>query len=147
MVIAMSGLISAQCLVNAAILVVLKTIENNTGGWGVQLRFFDLPFIRQENPLTQMLVYAAPMALLCFLGVGIGSVYLRWGQLGMWLLLIGTLLTAGATVFAIVLLDLGHDVAAFFSGQPAFALLAVYPAIAGALIGLVSGRVLLRARI
>jgi hypothetical protein len=140
-------LVVAESLASGVILTVLKAIEKGTGGWGVDLRFFDVPYITQHNPFLQALVYAAPLAAMCFLGICVAAVYQRWGQLGLWLTLIGVIVVGGLSVAALIFFDAMHAIGSFFTGQPAFAVLAVYPTLAAALLAAAGGRMLLRARI
>lgn len=63
-------------------LVALLALERATGGWGVSLRFFGLPFLETDGPASQLLAYAAPLVALSYLGTAIGVVFQRWGQAG-----------------------------------------------------------------
>jgi hypothetical protein len=55
----------------------LSVVEGETGGWGVDLDFFRLPFLETGNPLTQMLVYAVPLLLFAATGTVWGAVVKR----------------------------------------------------------------------
>ena len=47
------------------------------------------------NPLLQLVVFTLPMLAACFVGMGIGVLFKRWGATGMYTLTIGTLLIGG----------------------------------------------------
>src|SRR5699024_8214556 len=53
-------MIFGQSLVYGVLLYLLRLAEQATGGWGMDLVFFDLPFLSQDNPLFQILVYMVP---------------------------------------------------------------------------------------
>ena len=57
-------LVTAQSLAYGIVLWLLGLVERATGGWGISLRFFDLPFLAQPNPVLQILVYAVPFLAL-----------------------------------------------------------------------------------
>jgi hypothetical protein len=134
-------------LANGVLLTALKTIEHATNGWGLRLHFFGLSYITQDNPLLQVLVYAVPMAVLGLLGICLGSVFHRWGVFGMWMTTIGILVVGGLSIAAVFFFEWSSAVADFFHGQPAFAMLAVYPLLVGALAAAGASRMMLRSRI
>ena len=65
----------------------------------------------------------------------------------MWIALIAVIIVGGLTVTALVFFDLLHAVGSFFAGQPAFAVLAVYPMLLAAVAAAGASRMMLRARI
>ena len=78
-----------------AVLAVLTAIEDATGGWGVRLNFWAPGKFDVDNWALQVVVSGAPMLAAAFLGVGIGVVMKRWGQLGIWGLVIGAIVVFG----------------------------------------------------
>ncbi|GIJ25618.1 hypothetical protein Vqi01_07800 [Micromonospora qiuiae] len=91
----------AQAIGYAGVLYLLSVLEEATGGWGVGLRFFGLPFFLVENPVLRYLAFAIPFLLLGFIGFAIALVFKRWGVNGM--LTLGTValvLFGGAAVLA-----------------------------------------------
>jgi hypothetical protein len=125
----------AQALFFGLVLLLLEWVERTTGGWGVGVRYFGLPFLIQENPLTQWLVYVVPFLGVSAIGVFMGVVFKRWGQAGMYVLT----MTAGvlAAGFAIVVTwqRSWPSVGSFFTGQSTFALLAGYPLVIALVLG------------
>ncbi|SFB61815.1 hypothetical protein SAMN05216266_1295 [Amycolatopsis marina] len=82
--------VAAQSLGYGIVLYLLRVLEDTTGGWGLGLRFFGLPFAVEANPILQIIVYTVPFLLMSFLGVWTGIVFKRWGQPGVYTLAIGT---------------------------------------------------------
>jgi len=82
-------------LAYGAVLSVLTSLEDATGGWGVRLDFWAPASFDVDNAALQVLVSAAPMLAAAFLGVGIGVVSKRWGPTGLWSLVAATLVVGG----------------------------------------------------
>ena len=78
------------------VLTVLGRIEHATGGWWAGLEFWVPPPLQASNVVLQVVVSAAPMLAFCFLGIGLGVVYKRWGNSGVWGLTFATVLVLGA---------------------------------------------------
>ena len=76
-------------------LTVLGLIEDATGGWGAGLEFWVPPPLQAGNLAHQVLASAAPMLAFSFLGIGLGVVYKRWGNSGVWGLTLATVLVLG----------------------------------------------------
>jgi len=72
----------------------LLLVERATDGWGVGLPFFG-GFWVMDNPILQVLVYVVPLLVLAFLGMAVGVMYKRFGSLGLYALIIGTILGFG----------------------------------------------------
>jgi hypothetical protein len=140
-------IMAAQSLLNGVLLTVLRYVESGTGGWNLHMHFFDLGYVHQDDPLTQVLVFATPLFVLSLVCVSIGSVYQRWGVAGMWATAIGVIVAAGLTIILIASFHWAHALGSFITGQPAFAILAVYPLLLAALLGLATTRMLARARV
>jgi hypothetical protein len=139
--------IAVEALADGVLLSLLRFVESGTGGWNLNLHFFDLPYVRQDDPLTQALVFATPLFVLSMLCMTIGSLHQRWGATGLWATAIGVIVAAGLVVIAITDLHWTHALGSFFTGQPAFAMLAVYPLAIAALLGLATTRMLMQARV
>ena len=82
-------------------LTVLTAVENATNGWGVRLAFWAPGGMDVGNPFLQLIVFTVPMLAACFLGIGIGVVFKRWGATGLYALLIGALFLIGLLVVLI----------------------------------------------
>jgi hypothetical protein len=90
-----------QAYLYAVILTVLLAVEQVTGGWGVDLVFFGLPFLVAGNAVAQVVVYAGPLVLLSFVGMACGLVFKRWGAVGMYALTLGSVLVCGLATLAL----------------------------------------------
>ncbi|RJG26588.1 hypothetical protein [Paenibacillus thiaminolyticus] len=83
--IAMSAITSAG---SSLLLVLLTFMENLSGGWGVRLHFFQLPYW-SDGPVIQQIgiAFLLLMHLYCF-GFAISSVHRRYRAAGMYVLII-----------------------------------------------------------
>ncbi|MGH3903341.1 MAG: hypothetical protein ACRDTE_03975 [Pseudonocardiaceae bacterium] len=124
---ATSLVVAGQALVYGIVLSLLLQLERATAGWGLSLNFFGLPFLRQDNAVLQVLVYAVPFLLLSFLGVFIGVVFKRWGQMGMCVMSIGSAVLAAGLVILATLQEWWPSMGRFIADQSTFTLLAGYP--------------------
>jgi hypothetical protein len=88
-----------QAIAYGVILYLLTLLERGTGGFGVDLRFFRVPFVDAYDGPLQILVFAVPFLALSFLAIFASTVIVRWGTNGMFAsgaigLLVGGLLAA-----------------------------------------------------
>ncbi|MCO7222452.1 hypothetical protein [Klenkia sp. PcliD-1-E] len=120
---------AAQSLAYGLLLTILTLVENGTAGWGLGLSFWAPGPVDVDNPALQILVFAVPMFLAASLGVGLGVVLKRWGQLGMWTLAVLLLLAGGAAVTVITWRSAWPAVGSFFVDTPVVALLLIGPAV------------------
>ncbi|SDF68854.1 hypothetical protein SAMN05660662_3084 [Blastococcus aurantiacus] len=95
----------------------LVSIENATGGWGENLDYWAPGIFEVGNPILQVFASAAPMLAFAFLGVGIGVVYQRWGQVGTWGLVIGAVVLFGGLALLLTWRDAWRDVGDWFADQ------------------------------
>lgn len=118
-----------QAISYAAVLYLLALVEQATDGWGIDLRFFGLPFLWVENPVLRFLGFAIPFLLLGFLGIAIALVFKRWGANGMFTLSTVALVTAGG--FAVLATWQGWwpAIGGWFADQSGAALLVGWPAV------------------
>lgn len=131
---ATSVFILGQALLYSVLLYVMSLIERATDGWGLQLRFFALPFMDVSNPVLQVLVYLVPFVFLSFVGVYTGIVLKRWGAVGVWVLWIAiAAITVGFAMIA-TWQRWWPAVGRFFTEQSAFSLFAGYPFILAVLL-------------
>lgn len=124
----------AESVVYGFLLYLLKLVENGTGGWGLQLPFFDLAFLPRNNPPLQLLGYIVPLLFMAFLGLFIGTVAKRWGKHGIFTLgALALVITGGLTVLA----SLTHQwvpIGYWFAAQPPALLFAGWPALLAAVL-------------
>ncbi|RZT83819.1 hypothetical protein EV383_0638 [Pseudonocardia sediminis] len=116
-----------ESLMHGVLLTVALAIERATGGWGMDLNFFGVPFLVQSNPVLQVVVYTVPLLALGFLGLLAGTVFRRWGQIGVYTAAIGSTLVLGGLAVLITWQQWWGSVGEFFSATPDLALVGVYP--------------------
>jgi hypothetical protein len=124
---ATSALQVAQAVVFGVLLYVLKLIEDATGGWGVSVRFFGVPWLAQANGLLQILVYAVPFVVLGFIGMFCGVVFKRWGSNGVFTLVIAFALIVAGLVALATWLRAWPSVGHWLVNQSAVSLLTGWP--------------------
>lgn len=121
-----------QALVYGIALYALLVIERATNGWGVNLSFFR-GFWAVDNPVSQILVLAVPMAVMAFLGIAVGVMYKRFGSVGMYLLTIGLILGVGTAAVLITWQERWIAIGEWFSNQSTTGLAAGWPLLLGVL--------------
>jgi hypothetical protein len=66
--------------VTAVLWLLCSLLESVTGGWGVELHYFHLPYFNEGSLIEQFWVYFVVLANMYFLGFVIGSIYQRFGR-------------------------------------------------------------------
>jgi hypothetical protein len=77
-----TGMAVAVSAVAAVLLLLCSLLESVTGGWGVELHYFHLPYLNDGSLIEQFWISFVFMANLYFLGFVIGSIYRRFGRAG-----------------------------------------------------------------
>ena len=127
----------AQSLYYGLTLSVLVAIEGATGGWGVDLAFWGPGPMDVDDFALQVLVSGGPMLAATFIGIGVGVVMKRWGQLGMWSLIVGTVVVLGGLSVLITWLEAWGDLGDWFGNRSVATIAAALPAaLAVALAGI-----------
>jgi hypothetical protein len=121
-----------QSVVNALLLCVLGRVGRATDGWGLKVRFFEPSFLVQDSVVAQLLVYLVPFLALCALGLAVGALVKRWGQTGMFTLMIASILIGGGLVALASWRGWWGDVGGFFTDTSVLALAAGYPLVLAA---------------
>ncbi|OHV34130.1 MULTISPECIES: hypothetical protein [Pseudofrankia] len=120
--------------VTGVILTVLRAVEGATGGWGLSMRMFRLPYILDGAWYEAWLTSFVVLTLLYVYGCWWGLVYRRWSLIGLIAFSAGqvTVLLAGAlaTTWSHSWSDVGH----FFTTLSAIGLTGVLAAVAVALM-------------
>src|SRR6185437_13674002 len=110
-------------------LTALQAIERATGGWGLGVNFFRVPWIL-DGPWYETWLTAFVLLVLFFLyGMWYGLVYRRWSLPGLVAFIAAQILVVLAVVVAISMTDSWHAFGDFFSTATASALTGVLAAI------------------
>jgi hypothetical protein len=125
-----------ESILHAIGLTVILAIENATGGWGIDLRFFGVGFLVQSNPVAQVAAYGAPLLALGFLGMMAGTLFKRWGQIALYAAAIVLTLVVGGLVALVTWQQWWGAVGTFFTTTPTLQLLALYPLVIAVLAAL-----------
>jgi hypothetical protein len=72
----------ALALVSGLVLTALQAIERATGGWGLSIHFFRVPYLLNGPWYATWLTSAVGLSALFVYGMWHGIVYHRWGMLG-----------------------------------------------------------------
>ena len=72
----------ALAVVSGLLLAVLQEIERATGGWGLSMRFFRVPYLLNGSWSATWLTSAVVLFTLFAYGMWYGILYSRWGLLG-----------------------------------------------------------------
>ncbi len=124
-------LILAESLAFAAVLVVLRLVEDATRGWGLGLEFFAMPYLRHDNLLVQLVVYAVPFIAFSFVGVFCGVVHKRWGSNGLFALMVLSIALGGAWATLVTWRDAWPSVGHWFTSTSPLAMVAGWPLLVG----------------
>lgn len=115
-------------------LTVLQAIERATGGWGVHMHFFRLPYIL-NGPwyLTWLTSFVVLVAMFVY-GMWYSTVYRRWGVVGTVAFVAAQLTVALAAALVVTWVHAWPHVGAFFTGLTALGLTGVVAALAAVLL-------------
>jgi len=120
----------ALALVSGLVLTALQAIERATGGWGLSMHFFRVPYLLNGPWYATWLTSAVGLSALFVYGMWYGIVYLRWGMPG-------TLAFIAVQVVIVVTFELGHvwsSAGGSFAGLTALGLIAVIAALTAVLL-------------
>jgi hypothetical protein len=120
----------AVAFVDALGLTGLQAIERATGGWGVDMHFFQVPYILNGSWYLTWLTSFVGLGLMFVWGMWFGIVYRRWNLLGS----VTFIASQAAVVLAAVVIVAGADawsgVGHFFTGLTAAGLTGLLAALA-----------------
>ena len=118
-----------QSLLYGVVIAVFVAIENATGEWGMGLDFWGPGAMDVGNFFAQVVVSAGPMLACTFIGVAIGVAVKRWGQTGIWGLIVATIAVLGGLAVLITWLEAWGDIGSWLGDRSTTALAAGLPAV------------------
>ncbi|MFP5022588.1 hypothetical protein [Pseudonocardia phyllosphaerae] len=133
----------AETFVHALLVTILVNIEFATGGWGIRMKFFSAGIVPDSNPALQFACYWVPLLTFGFLFLAIGTVFRRWGQYGVWTVLVTLTLVLGGLAVLITWQGGWPAFGRFFVETPRGLLLATYPLVV-AVVAAAGGYLLVR---
>lgn len=114
-------------------LAVLQVLERVTGGWGLTIHFFRVPWLLDGPWYLTWLTSAVLLVLLSIYGMWFGLVYRRWNVIGTVTFIVGQVFVLLAAAVLITWLQVWPALGSFFTALSALGLTAVLAAIAAAL--------------
>jgi hypothetical protein len=126
----------ALALVSGLVLTALQAIERATGGWGLSMQFFRVPYLLNGPWYATWLTSAVALFALFAYGMWCGIVYLRWGMLGTLAFIAAQALVVVAVVI-IVTFEHGHvwsSAGRSFAGLTALGLTGIIAGLAAVLL-------------
>jgi hypothetical protein len=118
-----------QSMLQGLLLTVLAAIERASDGWGLQMHFFDLPFLQSGDWFTRWLILTVPFLFFSFVSMAAGTIFKRFGQFGLWTVGLVGLVVGGAAAVLVTWLGAWGAIGRFFVDTPPLMLFAGYPAI------------------
>ncbi|MFI7428692.1 ABC transporter permease [Micromonospora sp. NPDC049836] len=125
-----------QAVAYGVLLYLLNLVEGATNGFGIQLRFFRVPYVDVSNDLLQIAVYAVPFLFLNFLAIFVAVWYVRFGTNGLFATGAVAILVIGLLIALITWQGWYGDIWQWLSSQHQASLLVGWPALLAAMAGL-----------
>lgn len=129
------ALFGGCAMVLAVFYYLMGLLEEATGGWGVDGRFFALQWIAENNWLTEILFYFMLTVLLFMVGFYAATLYMRWRTTGVLVFTIGLGLALLGTVALITLTESWPEVGRWLAGWTAAGVTALGAGLAVLLAG------------
>jgi hypothetical protein len=120
----------AVAFIDGLLLTALQAIERATGGWGISMHFFQVPYILNGPWYLTWLTSFVALALLFVWGMWFGIVYRRWNLYGSVAFIGVQVSVAVAVLLIIALADAWSGVGQFFTGLTASGLTGLLAALA-----------------
>jgi len=125
----------AVAAVYGLVLTLLQLIERGTGGWGLKLHFFRVPYLLAGPWYLSWLTSFVGLALALAWGMWFGIVHRRWGLVGLLSFIAVQALALTAVLLIIAGADDWHGVARFFTTLTIEGLTGLLAALTVALLG------------
>ncbi len=123
-------LVVATAAVYALALTALQAAERATGGWGLDLHFFRVPYILAGPWYLTWLTSFASLALVSVYGMWYGLVYRRWNVIGLLAFIAAQMTVLLAAALVVTWADAWGGVGRFFTTLTATGLTGVLAALA-----------------
>lgn len=94
-----SAMIGLLGLSVSIVLLILSVVENLTNGWGVNLNFFDMPFLNEMGIFAEVMLYFWTFVHLYVSGFIIACIHRRFGRNGLYVFFIALLLVGSILAF------------------------------------------------
>jgi hypothetical protein len=124
----------ALAFIDGLALTALQAIERATGGWGVRMHFFQVPYILDGRWYLTLLTSFAALALMFVWGMWFGIVYRHWNLFGSVAFIAAQVTALVAVVLILVWADAWSSVGHFFTGLTAAGLTGLVAALAALLL-------------
>lgn len=115
-------------------LAALQAIERASGGWGLRMHLFRVPYLLDGPWYLTWLTASVGLALLYCYGMWFGLVYRRWNLLGLLAFIAAQIIVVAAGVLAATWTGGWHDVHQFFTAISAAGLTGLLAALTAALV-------------
>lgn len=103
----------------------VDTVENATGGWGMRVHFFQVPYLMDGPWYRTWLTAFVALTLLFVYGMWFGLAYRRWGQMGLLTFIVGQAVVVMLGVLVVTWSHAWPGVGAFFTTLTALGLTGV----------------------
>lgn len=128
-------LAAAIAAVDGLALTVLQLIERATGGWGLNLHFFRVPYLLTGPWYLTWLTSFVGLTLMLSWGMWFGIVYRRWNVAGLLGFIAAQVVALAVVLLAIGAADAWHSVGRFFTTLTIEGLTGLLAVLAVALLG------------
>lgn len=107
----------------ALVLFLLSIIESKlTGGWGLQMHYFHLPYLNDGTAVEQLLVYFMLMIHMFYLGFILSSIFRRFGRSGLFVFAAVMFIISSVCVLLLTYNQWWGNLFTWFAGHTAFEL-------------------------
>ncbi|MCD9024124.1 hypothetical protein [Cohnella silvisoli] len=97
-------------------LCVLAVIEVQSGGWGVNLHFFNLPYLSEGSAIERIWIQFSLMTNLVFIGFFFSCIYRKFGRNGMFLFFVALSVVLSFSTYFITIANGWDEIFNWLSG-------------------------------